>query len=100
MVDSAVALRNTLRRLAEWEAPDATVISAYLDLRPHGDNPNVRAGMVVLRDRLREIERSFEEHTPEHGDFAADVERINSFIDARMPDITGLAVFAGGGLGF
>ena len=56
--------------------------------------------MVVLRDRLREIERSFEEHTPEHGDFAADVERINSFIDARMPDITSLAVFAGGGLGF
>ena len=101
MVDSPVTLRNLLRRLADWQAPDATIISAYLDLRPHagGDNPNVRAGMTVLRDRLRQIERNFQEHTPAHETFAKDVERINALIDDRMPGVSGLAVFAAGGLG-
>src|SRR5829696_5501885 len=100
MVESHLALRNTLRRLADWQAPNAIVISAYLDLRPGGENPAMRPAQVVLRDRLREIERSYQEHTPEHAAFTADAERINTFIDERLPNIAGLALFAGAGLGF
>jgi peptide chain release factor subunit 1 len=90
-------IRQLLRRLADWPPTDLPVISAYLDLRPQatGQNPAVRSGQVVLRDRVREIERSLEDHTPAHESFTADAERINRFVeDEALPAAQGAAVFA------
>jgi len=94
--------RQLLRRLADWPPTELPVISAYLDLRPQatGQNPAVRSGQVVLRDRLREIERSLEDHTPAHESFTADAERITRFVeDDALPGAQGAAVFACGGEG-
>jgi hypothetical protein len=89
-------IRQVLRRLSERPATELPVISAYIDLRPQsaGDNPQVRSGQIVLRDRLREEERQLEPNTPAHDSFVADVERIDSFIDDALPGAQGLAIFA------
>src|SRR5688572_7086788 len=95
-------VRQMLRQLADWPPTDLPVISAYLDLRPHatGQNPAVRSGQVVLRDRLREIERSLEDHTPAHESFTADAERISRFVkDEALPAAQGVAIFACNGQG-
>lgn len=49
-----------LRRLAEPEPGEPPVVSVYLDMRLHatGENSAVRSGLIVLKDRLREIENS------------------------------------------
>jgi len=92
MVDSPVALRNSLRRLADWPTTYDGVLSAYLDLRPQAtQNPNVRTGLVVLRDRLRDIRRD-DGRAADTLDGVAD--RIEAEIERRMPDVHGLAVFA------
>ncbi|MDP8903937.1 MAG: hypothetical protein M3N29_01245 [Chloroflexota bacterium] len=91
MVDSPVALRNTLRRLADWPPDPTGVVTAYLD--PHStDNPNVRTGLIVLRDRRREIERGLERPARER--FTEQVERIEQEVEQRLPDVHGLALFA------
>jgi hypothetical protein len=90
-------IRQVLRSLSERPDTDLPVISAYLDLRPQsaGDNPQVRSGQIVLRDRLREEERSLEPHTPAHDSFVADVERIDHYVEEEaLPGARGLAVFA------
>jgi peptide subunit release factor 1 (eRF1) len=94
-------LRDALRRLADWPATDLPVISAYLDLRPGsaGDNPQVRSGQIVLRDRLREIESELEANTPAHDSLVADIERIDDYIENEaLPDVRCLALFACHGL--
>jgi hypothetical protein len=91
------ATRQLLRRLAEWPPSEMPVISAYLDLRPQatGQNPQVRSGQIVLRDRLREIERSLEPHSPQHESFSADAERIKRHVEEEaLPAAQGLAIFA------
>jgi len=94
---SRARIGEQLRELADWPATELPVISAYLDLRPQatGENPAVRSGEVVLRDRLRELERSFEDHTPAHDSFTADAERISRYVeDEALPEAQGVAVFA------
>jgi len=90
-------LRDALRRLADWPATEFPVLTAYLDLRPQsaGDNPQVRSGQVVLRDRLREIEREREPHSAAHESLLADAERIDRYIDEEaLPGARCLALFA------
>jgi len=90
-------LRDALRRLADWPATDLPVISAYLDLRPQsaGDNPQVRSGQIVLRARLREIERELEPHTPAHESLLADTQRLERYIDEEaLPGARCLALFS------
>lgn len=90
-------LRQLLRRLAEWPTADAPVLTAYLDLRPQatGQNPQVRSGQVVLRDRLRDIERHYDAHTPARESLTADAERITRYIEEEaLPEAQALAVFA------
>jgi hypothetical protein len=60
MTGSSVAhgdLQDVLRRLAEVEPSELPVLSVYLDIRPQatGNSPGRRAGLTILRDRLREI---------------------------------------------
>jgi peptide chain release factor subunit 1 len=86
-----------LRRLARFEPGDLPVISAYLDVRPEatGQKPGVREGLIVLRDRLREIRKTFGPRGADVDSFEADAVRINAFVDEEMdPATEGLAIFA------
>lgn len=96
-------MQDRIRALAEFDAGDMPFLSIYLDVRPEGigESPGQRDSLVVLRDRLREIGKTF---TPARGDgfdsFTGDVERINAFTAGEMDAATeGLAIFACGGYG-
>jgi protein required for attachment to host cells len=61
-------------------------VSAYLDLRPEVGNPQVRSGLIVLRDALR---------AADHDEF---VETMTARIEAELlPEAIGAAVFTDGG---
>ncbi len=95
-----------LRRLAEIESADAFVLSVYLDARPEAlkdaptgapgvGDPTRTPGLMVLRDRLREIEDTIPAHGSHADSFRADVERVNAFVaseDARSAH--GIPIFA------
>jgi hypothetical protein len=89
--------RATLRGLAAWPQTEVPTISAYLDLRPQatGENPQVRSGLIVLRDRLRQLEREYSPHSAEHDSLGQDVERLDDYLESEaLPDVQCLAVFA------
>jgi peptide chain release factor subunit 1 len=90
-------MRDQMRQLAEIETEDLPVLSVYLDLRPQvtGENPAVRSGLIVLKDRLREIEKTLLPRGPALDSFLRDAERIERYIAEHMPaSAQGLAVFA------
>jgi hypothetical protein len=94
---STDTLQAALRRLAEVDAGDIPLLSIYLDMRPHatGQSPGRRAGLVVLRGRLREIERTYWPRGDDFDSFKADEQRISEFLDAELDSATqGLALFA------
>jgi peptide chain release factor subunit 1 len=95
-------VRDLLHSLAEVEAGDLPVLSVYLDLRPHatGGTPGQRSGTVVLKDRLRELERTFLPRGADLDSFRADAERIRRYVDETVPPAAhGLALFACDGRG-
>ena len=95
-------LRDTLRRLAEVEAIELPVLSVYLDMRPQatGQAPGRRGSEVVLRDRLREIERTYWPRGDDFDSFTADAERIRDYLESELdPSAQGLAIFACSGIG-
>jgi peptide subunit release factor 1 (eRF1) len=99
---STTELTDTLRRLAEVEASDLPVLSIYLDMRPQatGQDPGRRAGLIVLRDRLREIEKTYWPRGDDYDSFKADEERIQEYLQEDFdPAAQGLAVFACSGVG-
>lgn len=90
-------MRDLLHRLAAIEPSNLPVLSVYLDLRPQatGQNPAIRSGLIVLKDRLREIEKTFLPRGPDLDSLRADSERIESFLQAEAAASTqGLALFA------
>ncbi len=90
-------MRELLRRLAELEPSDLPVLSIYLDMRPDatGEAPGRRSGEVVLKDRLREIEKTFLPRGDELDSVRADVERIERYLaEEYAPAAAGLAIFA------
>lgn len=95
-------MRELLRKLAAFEPGDLPLLSVYLDVRPEGtpERPAVRAGLVVLEDRLREIRRTYLPRGPQLDSFDADAARIQSFVANEMARSTeGLALFACAGRG-
>jgi peptide chain release factor subunit 1 len=96
-----VDLGALLRALAKRPSVDLPVISAYLDLRPttSGPDPTVRASHVVLRDRLRDLERELEPHTPAFASFETDRDRLTAYVNDLDPSIHGAALFACSGDG-
>jgi hypothetical protein len=48
-------------RWQSWSRGELPVLSAYLDMRPHAtrDNSVVRAGPVILKNRLWRIKRTY-----------------------------------------
>ncbi len=86
-----------LRRLAALEPGEVPVLSVYLDMRPQatGERPALRSGLVVLKDRLREIEKTLLPRGPALDSFRADAARIQRFLDEQLPTAAqGLALFA------
>jgi hypothetical protein len=95
-------VRRALRALAELEPGKLPVLSVYLDMRPHatGENPGLRAGTVILKKRLREIEKTYLPRGPELDSIRADAERIDRYLEDEY-DVAadGLALFACAGRG-
>jgi hypothetical protein len=95
-------LQSRLRRLAEIEEFDLPILSIYLDMRPQatGQAPGRRAALVVLRDRLRDIERTYWPRGPDFDSFESDRERLLAYLDGEFdPAAQGLAVFACSAIG-
>jgi hypothetical protein len=95
-------VRRALRALAELEPGELPVLSVYLDMRPHatGESPGLRAGTVILRNRLREIEKTYLPRGAELDSVRQDAERIDRYLEDEY-DVTadGLALFACAGRG-
>ena len=90
-------MREVLRRLAALESSELPVLSIYLDTRPQatGESPGVRSGLVVLKDRLREIEKTLGPRGDGLESFRADAARIERYLAQDFPATTqGLALFA------
>lgn len=90
--------RELMRTLAGWQAPVGIgVVSAYLDMRPAapgtGERPELRTGEVVLKDRMRQIEKSLLPRGPALESFLADRARIEAAV-AGNAGAAGLAIFA------
>jgi hypothetical protein len=75
-------VRRALRALAELEPGELPVLSVYLDMRPHatGESPGLRAGTVILRNRLREIEKTYLPRGAELDSVRQDAERIDRYL--------------------
>ncbi len=92
---------DILQRLAALEPTDnVLVLSVYLDLRPQesGERPGQRASLTILKDRLREIEKTLGPRGDAFDSFHADVARIDEYLKAEVaPETYGLAIFASSG---
>ena len=90
-------LRTIIRRIAEAEADDAFIVSAYVDMEPsdHGERPAERPELVAVRRRLRELQRGLPDAAPQRGSLDADVDRIERRLeDADFDGSGGVALFA------
>jgi ribosomal protein L30E len=93
-MSTAEQLLDTLARI---DPGSALVLSIYLDLRPHasGERPGLRTAQIVLKDRLREIEKTLLPRGPALDDFRADVARVDHFLEEHAePWLAGIALFA------
>jgi hypothetical protein len=89
--------QQLLRTLARIDPGDGLVLSVYPVLRPQttGENPAVRAAHIVLKDRLRAIEKTLLPRGQALDDFRADVACVNRFFDDHAePWQQGVALFA------
>ncbi len=88
---------DLLRRLATFEPDRALVLSVYLDMRPHttGENPAIRTSQIVLKDRLRDIEKTLLPRGAALDNFRSDAKRVQHFLDEHAePWLQGVALFA------
>ena len=94
---SSSNIEQLLDSLARIDPGDALVLSIYLDLRPHasGERPGLRTAQIVLKDRLREIEKTLLPRGQALDDFRADVARVDHFlVEHAEPWLAGVALFA------
>jgi len=73
------------------------VLSAYLDMRPQatGERPAVRAARIILRDRLREVQKTFWPRGVAFDSVREDAARIERYLDEQAPVAAqGVAIFA------
>lgn len=90
-------MRDMMRQLAAFEPGAEPVLSVYLDMRPQetGENPAVRAGLIILKDRLREIEKTLWPRGAAFDSFQDDAARIDRYLAEELPPAAqGLALFA------
>ena len=90
-------VRELLRQLAAFEPDNALVLSVYLDMRPHttGENPALRTGQTVLKDRFRQIEKTLLPRGAALDNFRIDANRVRRYLDEHAaPWLQGIAIFA------
>jgi hypothetical protein len=95
-------MHDVLRRLATVEPGEFPVLSIYLDMRPAatGEAPGHRSGLIVLKDRLREIERTLLPRGADLDSFRADIVRIEAYLESdAVRSAAGVALFACAGCG-
>lgn len=95
-------LAAKLKELSSLDAGDLPLISIYLDLRPQatGGNPELRSGLVVLKDRLREIGKTYLPRGESLDSFERDREKIETYVQNELsPASSGMAIFACSGIG-
>jgi peptide chain release factor subunit 1 len=95
-------MKDLIRRLAEVDAGDLPFLSIYLDVRPEatGERPALRAGLLILEDRMREIRRTFLPRGADLDSFDADAARIDEYVHGEMSvSAGGVAIFACNGIG-
>ena len=89
--------QELFHELASFEPDGAYVLSAYLDMSPHmsGKQPWQRTSTTVLKDRLREIEKTL---LPRHlalDGFRKDAEKVQHYIENHAESwLQGVAIFA------
>ncbi len=91
-----------LRRLADMEPGSLPVLSIYMDMQPQatGEDPTVRSGLVMLKNRLREIEKTFLPRGEDLDSFRSDAASIEWYLSEEYsPSAPGLALFACAGRG-
>ena len=86
-------MRELLRRLAGLGPGDAPVLSVYLDMRPHGTEPALRPGLLLLKERLRAIEKTLWPRGVAYDSVRADAVRIARYLDDVPSDAQGVALF-------
>ena len=89
-------MRELLRRLVELQPGDLPVLSIYLDMRRQatGESP-ARSRLIVLKDRLREIEKTLGPRGEALDSFRADAARVRRYLEDNVTASTqGLALFA------
>ena len=86
-------MRELIRRLAGLGPGDAPVLSVYLDMRPHGTEPALRPGLLLLKERLRAIEKTLWPRGVAYDSVRADAARIARYLDDVPPDAQGVALF-------
>jgi peptide chain release factor subunit 1 len=94
---ATASLRDVFRRLADSQSHTAPVLSVYLDMRPQatGESPGLRSGSVVLRNRLRSIEKSLGPRGEALESFLTDATRIQRFLEEDLSAAAqGVALFA------
>lgn len=89
--------QELFHKLASFEPDGAYVLSVYLDMSPHmsGKQPWRRTSTPVLRNRLREIEKTLLPNQPMLEAFREDAEKVESYMENHVePWLQGLAIFA------
>ncbi len=89
--------QELFHKLAAFEPDGAYVLSVYLDMSPHmsGKRPWTRTSTPVLRDRLREIEKTLLPREPMLDSFRKDAEKIQYYFENHTePWLQGVAIFA------
>src|SRR5579884_4085422 len=88
-------VRDLLRKLANFDPGDALVLSVYLNMRQHGGSPGIRPSLIMLTDRLRQIEKTLLPRGAALDNFRLDVNRVQRFLDEHAgPWLQGVAIFA------
>lgn len=89
--------QELFHKLADWEPDGSQVLSIYLDMSPHmsGKQPWGRTSTPVLRNRLREIERTLLPRHPALDGFRKDAEKVQLYLENHAePWLQGIAIFA------
>lgn len=95
-------LAAKLRELSGLDAGELPLISIYLDLRPQatGGTPELRSGLVVLKDRLHEIGKTYLPRGASLDSFNGDRKKIEAYVENELsPSSSGIAIFACSGIG-
>lgn len=96
-----IDLLAPLRRIAALPpSPDAPYVTAIVDWRPDGGQPNFRPGRDIAGRRMAELLGDYPEHTPAHEALSTAKQRIEAYFDGQIdPAAQTVYVVAGGSEG-